>query len=53
MNKFFQEIDTLADEEAPIHKISFDGETAYKSTLGGICTLTLVFIFLLVLLKEG
>ena len=53
MNNIFKQIDTLADEEAPIHKINFDGKTSYKSALGGFCTLTLVIVFLLVLLKEG
>ena len=50
---FFEKIDSLADDEAPIHKINFNGSTAYKSSLGGFCTLTLAIIFILVLAKEG
>ena len=46
MATFLKHIDTLADDEAPNHKLSIDGNTEYKSALGGFCTLT-------VLLKEG
>jgi len=28
---FLVNIDTLADEEAPIHRINIDGKTEYKS----------------------
>ena len=52
MNKFLKNIDTLADDEAPIHKIHIDGNTEYKSTLGGCCTLIIFIIFILVLFKE-
>ena len=51
--KYLSYIDQLADEEAPIHRINIDGATKYKSSLGGFCTLTLIIIFLLVLLREG
>lgn len=53
MTKFLKSIDTLADDEAPIHKINLDGNTQYKSSLGGFCTLTIVLIFILVLIKDA
>ena len=53
MERFFKYIDVMADDEAPIHRINLDGETEYKSTLGGCCTLTIAIIFFLVLAKEA
>ena len=53
MESFLKYVDSLADDEAPIHKINLDGHTEYKSTLGGFCTLSIAFIFILVLVKEG
>ena len=53
MTKFLENIDTLADDEAPIHRMNMDGNTQYKSALGGCCTLTIAFAFLAVLIKEG
>ena len=53
MEGLFKYIDVMADDEAPIHRINFDGATEYKSTLGGCCTLTIAFIFFLVLAKEA
>ena len=31
MSNFLKSIDNLADDEAPIHRINLDGNTAYKS----------------------
>ena len=53
MEGFLKYIDVMADDEAPIHRINIDGETEYKSTLGGCCTLTIAVIFILVLAKEA
>ena len=50
MAKFLENIDNLADDEAPIHRINLDGNTKYKSSLGGLCTLTIVIAFIVVLL---
>ena len=49
MTKFIENIDNLADDEAPIHRINMDGNTKYKSSLGGFCTLTIVAAFIVVL----
>ena len=46
-------IDVLADTEAPIHRINFEGKTKYKSALGGFCTMGIVVAFLLVLISES
>ena len=43
MNKYLKYIDALADDEAPIHKINIDGNTEYKSALGGFSTLTIAY----------
>ena len=49
----FETADVLADDEAPIHRINLEGETRYKSVLGGFCTFTLCVVFILVLLNES
>ena len=46
-------LDALADDEAPIHRINFEEKTKYQSALGGLCTLTLIFVFLFVLYIEA
>lgn len=53
MTKFLENIDNLADDEAPIHRINMDGNTKYKSSLGGFCTLTIVIAFLAVCIILG
>ena len=53
MSKYLKEIDILADYEAPIHRINFEGKTKYKSALGGFCTMLIVVAFLLVLISES
>ena len=53
MTTFLKNVDSLADDEAPIHKINLDGNTEYKSALGGCATLTIALIFILVLWKEA
>ena len=52
MTSCLKDIDVLADDEAPIHRMNIDGNTRYKSALGGFCTLTLILIFILVLLNN-
>ena len=49
----YRGFDIQETEQSWIISMNSDGETSYKSALGGFCTLTLVIIFLLVLLKEG
>lgn len=46
-------INCLADDEAPTHRINLDGNTEYKSQLGGFCTITIFVAFSLVLIKEA
>ena len=53
MSNYLKNVDSLADDEAPIHRINLDGNTTYQSALGGFCTLTIVLIFVLVLIKEA
>ena len=52
-NNSLKRIDCLADDEAPIHRINLDGNTEYKSQLGGFCTITIFIVFILVLIKEA
>lgn len=52
-SSFLEKIDILADEEAPIHQINFEGETKYRSSLGGFCTLLIAVTFLSVLISES
>ena len=52
-SSFLEKIDILADEEAPIHQINFEGETKYRSSLGGFCTLLIAMTFLSVLISES
>ena len=49
----FKDLDCLADDEAPIHRINLNGSTEYKSQLGGFCTITIFIVFILVLIKEA
>ena len=53
MTSFLQRIDVLADDEAPIHRINIEGNTIYKSALGGFCSLNLVIVFLIILYLES
>ena len=51
--EFLKNVDILADDEAPIHQINFEGKTKYPSALGGFCTLLIALTFLSVLISES
>ena len=47
-SNFLKNIDILADDEAPIHRINLDGKTVYHSTFGGCCTILIAMAFCVV-----
>ena len=52
-SQFLKNIDILADDEAPIHRINLDGKTVYHSTFGGFCTILIAMAFCVVLYIES
>ncbi len=52
-SQFLKNIDILADDEAPIHRINLDGKTVYHSTFGGCCTILIALAFCSVLYIES
>ena len=52
-SNFLKNIDILADDEAPIHRINLDGKTVYHSTFGGCCTILIAIAFCVVLYIES
>ena len=54
MAEQLEKLDFLGDssKDRPNERLNIDGDTKYKSTLGGFCTVSIAVIFMLVLLAE-
>ena len=48
-----KKIDSIADEVGHVQRLNFETHSEYKSELGGLCTIFVFVIFILVLIKDA